>query len=92
MLMSDFPKALVARSSSTGRFSKPGVATRPRTSGRTTISKVVIGEYEMDDVPAMLSDIRDDNEKLYSAVIGLGLLQNFTITLDFKNKWIVLGK
>jgi hypothetical protein len=60
--------------------------------GRTTISKVVIGEYEMDDVPAMLSDIRDDNEKLYSAVIGLGLLQNFTITLDFKNKWIVLGK
>jgi hypothetical protein len=60
--------------------------------GRTTISKVVIGDYEMDDVPAMLSDIRDDNEKLYSAVIGLGLLQNFTITLDFKNKWIVLEK
>jgi len=60
--------------------------------GRTTINKVVIGDYEMDDVPAMLSDIRDDNDKLYSAVIGLGLLQNFTITLDFKNKWIVLEK
>jgi hypothetical protein len=61
-------------------------------SGRTTIGKVVIGDYEMDDVPAMLSDIRDDNDKLYSAVIGLGLLQNFTITLDFKDKWIVLEK
>jgi hypothetical protein len=61
-------------------------------SGRTTIGKVVIGDYEMDDVPAMLSDIRDDNDKLFSAVIGLGLLQNFTITLDFKDKWIVLEK
>ncbi len=33
--MSDLPSALVARSSSVGRFSNPGTGVRPRTSGRT---------------------------------------------------------
>ena len=68
------------------------LATGKESGGRTTISKVALGDYEMADVPAMLSDIRDDNDKLYSAVIGLGLLQNFTITFDWKNKWIMLEK
>ena len=46
----------------------------------------------MTDVPVRLSDIKDQYDKSYNAILGLGLLQNFTITLDWKNKWIVLEK
>jgi len=60
--------------------------------GPATISKVVLGDYEMTDVPVRLDDVKDDYDKSYNAIIGLGLLQNFTITFDWKNKWIVLEK
>ena len=75
-----------------GPYVSKRLMTGKESSGRTTISKVALGDYEMTDVPAMLSEIKDDNDKLYSAVIGLGVLQNFIITFDWKNKWIVLEK
>jgi hypothetical protein len=75
-----------------GPYIAKKVAGGKESSGRTTLSKVAVGSYEMADVPATLSEIRDENEKLYTAVLGLGLLQNFTITFDWKNKWIVLEK
>jgi len=75
-----------------GPYIAKRLANGKESTGRTTISKVSVGDYEMADVPAMLSDIKDDNDKLYGAVVGLGLLQNFTITFDWKNKWIVLEK
>ena len=60
-------------------------------SGPGTI-KVTLGNYEMTDVPIRVNDVKDDYDKSFSAIMGLGLLQNFTTTLDWKNKWIVLEK
>jgi hypothetical protein len=60
-------------------------------SGQTTI-KVALGNYEMTGVPIRLDDVKDEYDKSYNAILGLGLLQNFTVTLDWKNKWIVLEK
>lgn len=77
---------------SVGPYVAKKVTGGKESSGRTTLSKVALGDYEMADVPAMLSEIRDENDKLYSAIIGLGMLQNFTVTFDWKNKWIVLEK
>jgi len=53
---------------------------------------VVLGSYEMPGVPVRLEDVKDLYDKSYNAILGLGLRQNFTITLDWKNKWIVLEK
>ncbi|HEY2867230.1 MAG TPA: hypothetical protein VGJ02_09070 [Pyrinomonadaceae bacterium] len=60
-------------------------------SGQTTV-KVALGSYEMAGVPIRLDDVKDEYDRSYSSILGLGLMQNFTITLDWKNKWIVLEK
>lgn len=51
--------------------------------------------YEMADVPALLVGKGtgwDENEIRYAAVIGLGVMQNFTVTFDWKEKRIVLER
>jgi len=61
-------------------------------SGRTQLKSISLNGYEMAEVPALLSNVWDDNEKRYAAIVGIGVLQNFTVTFDWKNKWIVLEK
>jgi hypothetical protein len=60
-------------------------------SGQTTVN-VALGSYELAGVPIKLDDVKDEYDKSYTAILGLGLLQNFTITFDWKGKWIVLEK
>ena len=54
--------------------------------------KVALGQYELTGVPVRVDNVRDDYDKSYTAILGLGLLQNFTITFDWKDKWIVMEK
>ena len=61
-------------------------------SGRVQLRSLSLNGYEMTDVPALLSSSWDENENRYAAIIGIGVMQNFTITFDWKNKWIVFEK
>jgi hypothetical protein len=61
-------------------------------SGRVQLSSVNLGGYDMTGVPALLRNDWDDDEKRYAAVLGIGLLQNFIVTFDWKNKWIALER
>jgi len=72
---------------------KPNLAkgAEKASSGTPTID-VALGTYQMTTVPVRLDDVKDQYDKSYNAILGLGLLQNFTITLDWKDKWIVLEK
>jgi hypothetical protein len=50
-------------------------------------------DYEINDVPATLFGENtgfDRNSREYGGIIGLGVLQNFLFTLDFKDKTIIL--
>jgi hypothetical protein len=68
----------------------PNLAKKSGSSPATT--RVTLGNYEMSEVPVRVSDVKDEYDKSYTAIMGLGLLQNFTTTLDWKNKWIVLER
>ena len=68
MAISDFPSGLVASSSSTGRFSKPFAATRPRTSGRTAprsaATSIVVANADRDlDFLALDSEQRSPSAR-----------------------------
>jgi hypothetical protein len=69
---------------------RPNVA-RKSGSAPATVN-VAFGEYQMTNVPVRVDDIKDQYDRSYTAIIGLGVLQNFTLTLDWKNKWIVIEK
>ena len=72
---------------------RPSLANKSgKNSSGTPTATVALGNYQMTDVPIRLSDVKDEYDKSYTAIMGLGLLQNFTTTLDWKNKWIVLEK
>ena len=60
--------------------------------GQIQLKTLSLNGYEFANVPALLRKAWDDNEKRYAAIIGIGVLQNFTVTFDWKNKWIVLEK
>lgn len=50
-------------------------------------------DYEINDVPVVLFGKNtefDRNSREYGGIIGLGVLQNFLFTLDFKDKMIIL--
>lgn len=50
-------------------------------------------DYEINDVPVMLFGKNagfDQSSREYGGIIGLGVLQNFLFTLDFKEKMILL--
>ena len=52
-------------------------------------------DTEMKDVPAVLvgkNSSFDRDTKEYNSIIGLGIMQNFSITFDFKKKLIILEK
>jgi hypothetical protein len=59
---------------------------------KTQLRSIDIAGYEMSDVPALLSSSWEDTETRYAAVIGVGVMQNFTVTFDWKNKWIALER
>jgi len=59
---------------------------------KVQLKSVDLGGYELTDVPAMIKGTWEDVETRYSAVIGVGVMQNFTVTFDWKNKWVALQK
>jgi len=61
-------------------------------SSQTPTVTVALGAYQMTGVPVRVDDVKEDYDKTYTAILGLGLLQNFTITFDWKNKWIIFDK
>ena len=60
--------------------------------GKVQLKSVDLGGYELTDVPALIKGTWDDVETRYSAIIGIGVMQNFTVTFDWKNKWVALQK
>jgi len=62
---------------------------------RIQLKSISLDGYEMADVPALLVGKGSgwaENENRYRAVVGIGLMQNFNVTFDWKNKMIVLER
>lgn len=59
------------------------------------IKSMGLGDYEMSNLPALLFGKEagfDQSIKDYGAIIGIGVMQNFLITFDWKQKMLVLQK
>lgn len=59
------------------------------------IKLMSLNGYEIPEVPVMLLGKEagfDESLKQYGAIIGLGIMQNFTLTFDWKEKMIFLEK
>lgn len=59
---------------------------------KVQLKSIDLDGYDMTDVPALINSAWDDTETRYAAVIGIGIMQNFTVTFDWKNKWIALER
>ena len=59
---------------------------------KVQLKSVSLSGYEMADVPALVRGSWDDTETRYAAIVGVGVMQNFTVTFDWKNKWIALER
>jgi hypothetical protein len=69
-----------------------GSAPSKEESAKVQLKSISLAGYEMADVPALVKGTWDDTETRYAATVGLGVLQNFTVTFDWKNKWIALER
>ena len=69
-----------------------GTAPEKGGTAKTQLRSVDLAGYEMTDVPALLNSTWEDTETRYAAMIGIGVMQNFVVTFDWKNKWIALEK
>jgi hypothetical protein len=61
-------------------------------SAKIQLKSIDLAGYQMADVPALVKGTWDDTETRDAAAIGLGVMQNFTVTFDWKNKWIALER
>jgi hypothetical protein len=59
---------------------------------KTQLKSIDLGGYQMADVPALIKSNWEDTETRYAASIGLGVMQNFVVTFDWKNKWVALQR
>jgi hypothetical protein len=61
----------------------------------TQLKSLKFFDYEMSNIPSILvgkKSIFDRNTNDYGSIIGIGVLQNFVITFDYKNKILILEK
>ncbi len=59
------------------------------------IKSLKMFEYEMNDIPSVSigkNSSLDLDTKEYNSIIGLGILQNFVVTFDYKNKLVILER
>ncbi len=59
------------------------------------IKSIGLGDYEMSNVPVLLFGKEagfDQGTKDYGAIIGLGVMQNFLVTFDWKQNMLVLER
>jgi Aspartyl protease len=59
------------------------------------IKSLKMFEYEMNDIPSVSigkNSSLDRDTKEYGSILGLGVLQNFVVTFDYKNKLIILER
>ncbi len=59
------------------------------------IKSLKMFEYEMNDIPSVSigkNSSLDRDTKEYDSIIGLGILQNFVVTFDYKNRLITLER
>jgi hypothetical protein len=59
------------------------------------VKSVKFFDYEMVDVPSVSvgkNSSLDRDTKDFGSIVGIGILQNFTVTFDYKNKLIILEK
>jgi hypothetical protein len=59
---------------------------------KTQLKSIDLGSYQMTDVPALIRSNWEDTEVRYAASVGLGVMQNFLVTFDWKNKWVALER
>lgn len=61
----------------------------------TQVKSMGLGAFEIAEVPAMILGKNagfDEGLEQYGAVIGLGVMQNFIVTFDWKEKMVVVEK
>jgi len=59
---------------------------------KTQLRSIDLAGYQMAEVPALIRSNWEDTETRYAASIGLGVMQNFLVTFDWKNKWVALER
>lgn len=59
---------------------------------KVQLKSISLNGYVMADVPAIVKSKWDDAETRYAAIVGLGVMQNFKVTFDWKNKWVALER
>jgi hypothetical protein len=69
-----------------------GSAPSKEESAKVQLKSINLAGYEMTDVPALVKGSWDDTETRYAAIVGVGVMQNFTVTFDWRNKWIALER
>lgn len=69
-----------------------GSAPSKEESAKVQLKSIDLAGYQMADVPALVKGTWDDTETRYAATVGLGVMQNFMVTFDWKNKWIALER
>ena len=75
-----------------GKKNSFGSAPSTEESAKVQLKSINLASYEMVDVPALVKGSWDDTETRYAAIVGVGVMQNFTVTFDWKNKWIALER
>jgi hypothetical protein len=76
----------------TAKKNSIGSAPSKEESAKVQLKSINLAGYEMTDVPALVKGSWDDTETRYAAIVGVGVMQNFTVTFDWKNKWIALER
>jgi hypothetical protein len=69
-----------------------GSAPSKEGSAKVQLKSINLAGYEMTDVPALVKGTWDDTETRYAAIVGVGVMQNFTVTFDWRDKWIALER
>jgi len=75
-----------------GKKNSIGSAPSKEESAKVQLKSINLAGYEMADVPALVKGSWDDTETRYAAIVGVGVMQNFTVTFDWRNKWIALER